>query len=94
MLTLTKKEVTMTDFRRDFSKVNDERVDEAIVDYGVLAEETGYGVASLRNLKNQGKLPVPDGTVGGHPWWYWESIRATAHDLKARHDKLGGGANE
>lgn len=46
-----------------------------MLDYKGVSEMTGLAVQSLRQYQADGKMPKPDGKMGGSPVWYSKTIR-------------------
>lgn len=46
------------------------------LDYAAVAARAGVVVSTLRRYASQGRMPAPDGRVGGSPWWWDTTITA------------------
>lgn len=49
-----------------------------------IAQRLKIAVTTVRAWRHRGHLPRPDGYIGKHPWWYWDTV-ATKSPLVARY---------
>lgn len=49
-----------------------------------IAQRLKIASTTVRAWRHRGHLPKPDGHIGKHPWWYWDTV-ATKSPLVARY---------
>lgn len=58
------------------------------VSFDGIAEITGLTRATVKNYHARGRLPEPEGHLGGVPWWWTTSIRAWDAERDLRSARL------